>query len=381
MSPIFTVIVVILAILAILDLIVGVANDAVNFLNSALGAKVAPMRTILSVAAIGILVGVVTSNGMMEVARSGVFHPGMFAFSDIMILFVGMMMADVILLNTFNSLGLPTSTTVSLVFELLGSAVAVAMFKIWNDPVLRIADLGLFINSGKALVIISGILMSVGISFVVGSVLMYFSRIIFTFRYAQALKKFGAAWCGISVVGILYFAIFKGIKSSGLISAETYDMINNNIWTIMFFVWIASSFLLWVGQQFKMNIMKFTILAGTFALALAFAGNDLVNFIGVPIAGMDSYRMALDSGNESMLMTDLAKPAQVNIWILIASGVIMILTLFLSRSAMKVAETQLNLSSQNNEAERFGSSLPSRSLVRFALSLNNSYKKYSPNAW
>lgn len=379
MSPIFTVIVVILAILAVIDLIVGVANDAVNFLNSALGAKVAPMRTILSVAAIGILVGVVTSNGMMEVARSGVFHPGMFAFSDIMILFVGMMMADVILLNTFNSLGLPTSTTVSLVFELLGSAVAVAMFKIWNDPVLRIGDLGMFINSGKALVIISGILMSVGISFVVGSVLMYFSRIIFTFRYAQALKRFGAVWCGISIVGILYFAIFKGLKSSGLISPEAYDMINSNIWTIMLLVWIAASFLLWVGQQFKMNIMKFTILAGTFALALAFAGNDLVNFIGVPIAGMDSYRMALESGNESMLMADLAKPAQVNIWLLIASGVIMILTLFLSRSAMKVAETQLNLSSQNNEAERFGSSLPSRSLVRFALSLNNSYKKILPD--
>lgn len=380
MSPIFTVIVIILAILAILDLIVGVANDAVNFLNSALGAKVAPMRTILTIAALGILVGVITSNGMMEVARSGVFHPAMFSFSEIMILFVGMMMADVILLNTFNSLGLPTSTTVSLVFELLGSAVAVALFKIWSDSSLSMNDLGLFINSGKALVIISAILVSVVLAFASGSILMYFSRILFTFRYAKGLKKFGAAWCGISVVGILYFAIFKGLKGSGLISSETYDMISSNIWTALLLAWVVSTALLWVAQKLKMNIMKFTILAGTFALALAFAGNDLVNFIGVPIAGFDSYMMALNSGNESMMMGDLAKPAHVNIFLLIGAGIIMILTLFFSRSAMKVAETQLNLSSQNSEEERFGSSLPSRALVRFAINLNNFYKKAMPSS-
>ena len=209
MSPIFTVIIIILALLAVLDLIVGVANDAVNFLNSALGAKVAPMKVILGVAALGILVGVVTSNGMMEVARKGVFYPEMFSFNEIMFLFAGVMLADVILLNTFNSLGLPTSTTVSLIFELLGSAVAVAVYKISQDSGLTIADVGQFINSGKALVMISGILVSVAISFVVGSVLMYFSRMLFSFRYAKAFSRYGAFWCGISIVGILYFAIFK----------------------------------------------------------------------------------------------------------------------------------------------------------------------------
>lgn len=378
MDPIYTIIIIILAILAILDLIVGVSNDAVNFLNSALGAKVAPIKTILSVAALGILVGVVTSNGMMEVARNGVFHPGMFTFSDIMILFVGMMMTDVIILNTFNSLGLPTSTTVSLVFELLGSAVAVAVFKIWNDSSLNMGDLGQFINSGKALVIISGILISVVLSFIAGSVIMYFSRLIFSFKFKTELKRFGALWCGISVVGIIYFAIIKGLKSSGLISHETYTFINENIWLLLFGLWIVISILLWVAQQFKVNILKFTILAGTFALALAFAGNDLVNFIGVPIAGIDSYFIALNTGNTSMLMGDLAKPAQINVWILLFSGFVMIVTLFFSRSAMKVAETQLNLSSQNDEEERFGSTLISRSLVRFALSVNNRYKKSLP---
>lgn len=192
MSPIFTTILIILIVLAILDLIVGVSNDAVNFLNSALGTKIAPVKTILLVASLGILLGVVTSNGMMEVARNGVFHPGMFSFSEIMFLFVGMMMADVILLNTFNSLGLPTSTTVSLVFELLGAATAVALYKVSNDPNVFLSDMGKYINSGKALVIISGILISVVLSFVSGSLFMYISRILFSFRYKKIFTRFGA---------------------------------------------------------------------------------------------------------------------------------------------------------------------------------------------
>lgn len=378
MSPFFTVIVIILIILAILDLIVGVSNDAVNFLNSALGAKVASVKTILIIASIGILIGVVTSNGMMEVARNGVFHPGMFTFSDIMILFVGMMMSDVILLNTFNSLGLPTSTTVSLVFELLGSAVAVALYKIWMDPALSLGDLGLYINSGKALVIISAILVSVVLAFAAGSIIMYFSRIIFTFRYAKGLKRYGAVWCAASLVGILYFALIKGLKSSGLVAPETYAYINENIWSVLFLAWAAISVLLLILQKLKVNVLKLTILSGTFSLALAFAGNDLVNFIGVPIAGIESYMLALNSGNESMLMGELAKPAQVNTWILIFSGLVMIVTLFVSKSAFRVAETQLNLSSQNSEEERFGSTLPSRSLVRFALQINSIYKRSMP---
>lgn len=380
MSPIFTVIIIILALLAILDLIVGVANDAVNFLNSALGAKVAPMKVILGVAALGILLGVVTSNGMMEVARKGVFYPEMFTFTEIMMLFGGVMLTDVILLNTFNSLGLPTSTTVSLIFELLGSAVAVTVYKVSNDAGLTIADIGQFINSGKALVMISGILVSVAISFVVGSVLMYFSRMLFSFRYQRAFSRFGAMWCGVSVVGILYFAIFKGMKSSGLFSTELLQTINDNIFMVLAIAWVVSSLVLLLLQKLKVDILKITILMGTFALALAFAGNDLVNFIGVPIAGIDAYNLALNSGNEQMLMSELSKPAQVNPLLLITAGVIMILTLFFSRSAMRVAQTQLNLSSQNTEDEKFGSTLFSRTLVRFAIAANAAYKKMIPDS-
>ena len=378
MSPIFTVIVIILAILAILDLIVGVSNDAINFLNSALGSKVAKKWVILTVASFGIMLGVITSNGMMEVARNGVFHPGMFTFSDIMILFVGIMLSDVILLHTFNSLGLPTSTTVSLVFELLGSSLAVAIYKIYNDPALSFADLGQFINAGKAMVIISGILSSVVIAFTVGAILMYISRVIFSFRYAKSLKRYGAVWCGISIVGIVYFAIFKGLKSSGLITPELNHMINDNSGVSLFMIWAVSSLLLWVMQRLGWNIMKFTILSGTFALALAFAGNDLVNFIGVPMAGIDSYFIALESGDMNMLMTKLTEPAHVNIYFLIASGVVMVVTLFLSKDAMKVAETQLSLSSQNDEDERFGSTKISRALVSLAIRLNDVFKMVVP---
>ena len=378
MSPIFTVIVIILAILAILDLIVGVSNDAINFLNSALGSKVAKKWVILTVAAFGIMLGVITSNGMMEVARNGVFHPGMFTFSDIMILFVGIMLSDVILVPTFNSLGLPTSTTVSLVFELLGSSLAVAIYKIYNDPALSFADLGQFINAGKAMVIISGILSSVVIAFTVGAILMYISRVIFSFRYAKSLKRYGAVWCGISIVGIVYFAIFKGLKSSGLITPELNHLINDNIVVSLFIIWVVSSLLLWVMQRLGWNIMKFTILSGTFALALAFAGNDLVNFIGVPMAGIDSYFIALESGDMNMLMTKLTEPAHVNIYFLIASGVVMIVTLFLSKDAMKVAETELSLSSQNDEDERFGSTKISRALVSLAIRLNDVFKMVVP---
>ena len=378
MSPIFTVIVIILAILAVLDLIVGVSNDAVNFLNSALGCKVAKRSIILSVAVVGIMLGVMTSNGMMEVARNGVFHPGMFTFSDIMILFVCVMLTDVIVLNTFNSLGLPTSTTVSLVFELLGSSLAVAAYKIWISPELTFMDFGQFINAGKAMVIISGILSSVVIAFAVGALLMYISRIIFSFKYAKSLSRYGALWCGLSIVGIAYFAIFKGLKSSGLITPEFNHLINDHILISLLIIWVIASVALKVMQKFGVNIMKFTILLGTFALALAFAGNDLVNFIGVPIAGFDSYKLAIDSGDTSMLMTQLAEPAHVNIIFLILSGIVMSVTLFFSRDAMKVADTQLNLSSQNDEEERFGSTLISRALVSVAININNAYKSIIP---
>lgn len=378
MEPIFIVIVVLLALFAIFDLIVGVANDAINFLNAALGAKVAPHNVILFVAAAGILVGVLTSSGMMEVARNGVFYPGEFTFAEIMILFVGVMLSDVVLLNTFNSLGLPTSTTVSLVFELLGSAVAIALYKISVESGLTINDLGNFINSGKAMVIISGILVSVVIAFTVGGILMYISRLIFTFRYNKMFSRLGAMWCGISLTGIIYFALFKGLKSSGLVPVELTAFINENTMTALLGIWVVCSLLLGLMQYFRVNIMKFTILAGTFALALAFAGNDLVNFIGVPFAGFDSFKLAMDSGNLNMTMEALAQPAHINIWMLLAAGVVMVLTLFFSRDAMKVAQTQLDLSSQQESEERFNSSVFSRNIVRFAVKFNAAYNKLMP---
>jgi phosphate/sulfate permease len=379
MNPIFTVILVILAILAVLDLIIGVSNDAINFLNSSLGSKVASFKVILIVASCGILVGVLTSHGMMEVARNGVFHPEMFHFNEIMFLFVGMMLSDVILLNTFNGLGLPTSTTVSLIFELLGSAVAVSIYKIANDNNLNITDLGTFINSGKALVMISAILVSVVLSFFAGSITMYLSRLIFTFRYSKQLKRYGAIWCGVSIVGIVYFAIFNGLKSSGFITTGLDNLIRDHIWTVLLVTWAGASFILWILQLLKVSILKVTILSGTFALALAFAGNDLVNFIGVPMAGLDSYKIAMNSGDMSILMTDLTKPTSTDTWILFVSGLIMAVTLFFSKDAMKVSQTELTLASQHDEDERFNSSPISRVLVRSAINLNTYYKKLLPN--
>ena len=380
MEPIFIVIVVILALLAVLDLIVGVANDAINFLNAALGAKVAPHNVILFVAAAGIIVGVLTSSGMMEVARNGVFYPGQFTFAEIMVLFVGVMLADVVLLNTFNSLGLPTSTTVSLVFELLGSAVAIALYKIATDSELTINDLGDFINSGKAMVIISGILVSVVIAFTVGGILMYISRLIFSFRYNKMFSRLGAMWSGISLTGIIYFALFKGLKSSGLVPIELTSFINENTMTALLGIWVVCSALLALLQYLKVNILKFTILAGTFALALAFAGNDLVNFIGVTFAGLDSFKLAMDSGDIYMKMDALATPAHVNLWLLFSAGVIMVLTLFFSRDAMKVAQTQLDLSSQQESEERFNTSVLSRNIVRLAVKFNAVYNKFIPTS-
>lgn len=378
MSTVFVVIVIILAVLAIIDLIVGVSNDAVNFMNSALGAKVASPLVIMTVAAIGILVGVLTSNGMMEVARNGIFNPQMFTFTEVMYLFVGMMLSEVLLLNTFNSLGLPTSTTVSLVSELIGAAVAVAIYKIATLPEYRLEDLGSFINSGKALAIFSGILVSVVVAFTVGGVIMYLSRLLFSFRYKLQFKRIGAIWCSLAMTAVAYFAVFKGMKSSGLISPELYSQINENIFLVFGAVFILFSLLLWILQLLRVNIMKITILSGTFALALAFAGNDLVNFIGVPIAGFDSYSMALESSNMDMTMEALAEPAQINIWYLLGAGLIMMVTLFVSQDAMKVAATNLSLSSQKEEKEKYGSTALSRSLVRLAINVNKGYNKLLP---
>ena len=278
MSPLFTAIVIILALLAVMGIVVGVANDAVNFLNSALGSKVAPRRVILWVAAAGILVGTLTSSGMMEVARSGVFYPGEFSFREIMMLFLGMMLGNVLLLDLYNTLGLPTSTTVSMVFGLLGAAVAAALFRIAGDPAVTVQHLSQFINTGKAMVIIAAILLSVALAFAAGTLFMYLSRLIFSFRYAPVFRRWGAIWCGISLAGILYFALFKGLKSSGLIPASVAEYVGEHVVVTLLAFWAAAAFILWIFQRMRFNIMRITILSGTFSLALAFAGERLGEF-------------------------------------------------------------------------------------------------------
>ena len=378
MSPIFTFIVITLGLLAVLGIVVGVTNDAVNFLNSALGSKAAPRNIILAIASAGIMVGVMTSSGMMEVARSGVFYPSQFTFSEIMMLFLGMMLGNIILLDIFNSLGLPTSTTVSLVFGLLGSAMAVAMYKIATSDAYAITDMSHFINSGKAMVIISAILLSVVIAFVVGLLMMWISRVVFSFRYHKMFNRVGALWCGISFTGIIYFAVFKGLK--GLLPTEFMEYVNAHLGLALLCVWVISSAFLQFLKFFKVNILKTTILMGTFSLALAFAGNDLVNFIGVPLAGYDSYKLALASGNEQMTMEALMNPAKANFWIMCASGLIMIITLFMSRKAMNVSQTELSLSNQNEGQEKFDSTFISRGLVRGAIQTAHFFSRLVPKS-
>ncbi|WP_298030170.1 inorganic phosphate transporter [uncultured Alistipes sp.] len=378
MSEIYTVIVVILGILAISGLFVGVTNDAVNFLNSAIGSKAASMRVILAVASVGILVGVVTSSGMMEVARSGMFNPGLFTFHEVMMLYLGVMFANIILLDLYNSWGLPTSTTVSLVFCLLGAAIAVSIYKISNDPEMGVGSLGHFINTSRAMGIVSAILLSVVIAFTCGTVVMYISRMIFSFRYTVLFRRYGSLWCGASLTAIVYFAIFKGLKS--LLAGHAFvELVDRNLLPSLVICWAVCSLLLFFIQRFKINILRITILSGTFALALAFAGNDLVNFIGVPVAGFDAYSIARHSGDSQMLMGVLNDNVPANFLILLAAGAIMILTLWTSKKAMHVTETELSLSAQGDEGtEQYGSSVMSRTIVRAALNINAGIERVIP---
>ena len=370
-------IVIILAVLSVMGIVVGVSNDAVNFLNSAFGSKVAKKNIVLAVAGAGVMVGVMTSSGMMDVARSGVFYPAMFSYQEIMILFLGMMLSNIILLDIYNSLGLPTSTTVSLVFGLLGSAMALALYNIWGGT--TDASLGEFINSGNALAIVSGILLSVVLAFLTGHLLMYISRIIFTFRYNKIFNRFGALWCGVTVAGIIYFTVFKGLKSSGLIPPVLTEYVNNNTAISLLILWAGSSLLLWILQRCRVNILRVSILAGTFSLALAFAGNDLVNFIGVPYAGYDSYMIAHASDAAPTSMAALSEPTQANFWIMCAAGLVMVVTLFMSKKAMRVIETERKLSSQSEEAPTNSeATVASRGIVRGARALNDALAVITP---
>ena len=376
-------IVITLALLAVMGIVVGVSNDAVNFLNSAFGSKVAKKNVILSVAAIGVMVGVMTSSGMMDVARSGVFYPDKFSYQEIMILFLGMMLSNIILLDIYNSLGLPTSTTVSLVFGLLGSALALALYNVWGGDTTY--GIGQYINSGNALAIVSGILLSVVLAFLSGHLLMYISRVIFSFRYHKLFRRFGAMWCGITFAGIIFFAVFKGLKSSGLVPEELIDYVNNHTALSLLVLWVGSSLFLWLLQLCKVNILRVSILAGTFSLALAFAGNDLVNFIGVPYAGYDSYMLAQQSSEPITSMAALANPTKANFFIMCAAGLVMVITLFTSKKAMRVIETERKLSSQTEEVPiNSDATVAARGIVRGARALSEAVESLIPhrvNEW
>lgn len=382
MESIYLIIVIILLVLAVVDLVVGVSNDAVNFLNSSIGSKVAPLWAIFSVAAVGILFGTMFSSGMMEIARSGVFYPEKFSFPSIMMLFLAVMLTDIILLDLFNTFGLPTSTTVSLVFELLGASVAVALFSMAASGTGE--NLGNYINSGKALAIIGGIFISIVIAFLVGSIIMYISRIIFSFDYAKPFKYLGALWGGLALTAITYFAIFKGLKGSVLVSKETLQYLDQNMGTLVIYAFLAWTALMAILQHiFKVNILKIIVLAGTAALAMAFAGNDLVNFIGVFMAGFDSFNIAkefaaMGGDINSMFMGRLAEPVVAHSGWLIGAGIIMVLSLVFSKKSRTVTETEVNLSRKGEGIERFSSSPLSRSLVRGSLNLSRSIEKVTP---
>ncbi|CAL65193.1 inorganic phosphate transporter [Christiangramia forsetii] len=374
MEDIYLVMLVALLALAITDLVVGVSNDAINFLNSAIGSKAISMRTILIVASVGVAVGAIFSSGLMEVARKGIFMPGEFYFEEIMIIFMAVMITDVLLLDFFNSLGLPTSTTVSIVFELLGAAVCMAVIKIYKENGGDLALLGDYINTAKATEIIIGILLAVVIAFLIGAFVQYISRLIFSFQFEKKIKYVGAIFGGVSLTAILYFIVIKGLKSVPYITEGTMEYVNTHTLTIVligFVIFTAiSQFLMSV---LKINILKTIIIIGTFALALAFAGNDLVNFIGVPIAAWQSFDLwqsahaATGVLPSEFAMTGLSGSVPTPEILLVVAGAIMVITLWFSTKARSVVDTGINLSRQGDGVERFEPNWLSRGIVRYSV--------------
>lgn len=378
---IYLLIVIILFILAVSDLIVGISNDAANFVNSAVGSKVAPLKVILSVAGLGVLVGATFSSRMMEIARSGIFYPGQFVFSEVMIIFLAVMITDVILLDTFNTFGFPTSTTVSIVFELLGASVGIALVKISGYDG-SITELSNYINSAKALAIISGILISVVLAFTFGSIVMFITRLIFSFNYEKYMRYFGALWGGIAITAIVYFMLVKGARGASFMTAGAVDWLHAHTWQLL----LSSFFIVTAILQiliivFKINILKIIVLAGTFSLAMAFAGNDLINFIGVPLAGFESFRAFANDPSfnpDTSLMTSLAEPVKTPTLFLLTAGIIMVITLFTSKKARTVSQTEITLARQDEGNERFSSSFLSRSLVRGSINFSRTFGRLLP---
>lgn len=372
-----------LGVLAIIDLMVGVSNDAVNFLNSAIGSKAISFKTTMIVASAGVLIGAMFSSGMMEIARSGIFVPSMFSFNDVMIIFLAVMISDILLLDVFNSLGLPTSTTVSIIFELLGAAVCLALYKIYTaDDSLD--TLGMYINTEKASAIVYSILLSVLLSFAVGSLVQYISRLIFTFHYEKKLKYFGAIFGGIAISAITFFILIKGLKGVSFISTQQFAWIDKHQFLILgvnfaFFTLLSQVLI----SYFKINILRVIIIIGTFALALAFAGNDLVNFIGVPIAAFNSYEIFNASGvsGDALMMGALANDDIVApFYFLLLAGIVMVITLWTSKKAKAVIETGVNLSRQGDGVEKFSPNAASRGIVRLGVYIGEGINFFLPKS-
>ena len=365
METIYLAIVVFLLCLAVFDLFVGVSNDAVNFLNSAIGAKVAKFRTVLIVASAGVAIGAVMSSGMMDVARHGIMQPANFSFYDVMTVFLAVMVTDVIVLDMFNTLGMPTSTTVSLVFELLGGTFVLAAIKIAGDPSLDFAHL---LNTDKALSVIVAIFVSVAIAFFFGMIVQWLSRLVFTFNYKKHSRYSIALFGGIAFTALSYFIFLKGLGKSRFIAEDVRTWIDGNISLLLLYTFVGSTILMQVLHMLRVNVFKFVVLMGTFALAMAFAGNDLVNFIGVPLAGLDSFRDYVANSNglgaRDFMMTSLMESAQTPPFYLLAAGVVMIIAMATSKKARNVIKTSVDLSRQDEGDEMFGSSRAARSIVR-----------------
>ncbi|MDJ0814157.1 MAG: inorganic phosphate transporter [Woeseiaceae bacterium] len=370
-----------LFLLALLDLSVGVSNDAVNFLNSAIGSRVTSRRNILIVAGLGVLAGSLFSSGIMEVARRGIFNPEMFVFADVMIIFLAVMLADVLLLDLFNTFGLPTSTTVSIVFELLGAAVAIAIFAVIGSP--DGSDVVDYVNVQNAILIISGIGLSIVVAFVAGTVIQFFSRMLFTFQERNYSAVRRVAWAAVSFTAISYFLLVKGLKGVSFVADTTHQLIYDN--TLEFTLGLLGLWLvvMWFLDRIKVDILAVAVLGGTFSLALAFASNDLVNFIGVPLAGLSSWQAWAGSGipADAMTMEALAEPVRGNTLILLAAGGVMVVTLWLSSKARSVTHTEVSLGRQDEGAERFRPGPISRGIVRTVVTTGEAARGAVPKNW
>ena len=381
METMFLGIVIFVFLLAIFDLVVGVSNDAVNFLNSAIGAKAASFKVVISVAAIGVFLGAALSNGMMEIARHGIFQPAQFTFEELMCIFLAVMVTDVILLDIFNTLGMPTSTTVSMVFELLGGTFILAIIKIAADET-GLLGFGDLLNTEKALSVIIGIFTSVAIAFFFGTLVQYISRLIFTFNYTGRLKYTIGIFGGIAATAIIYFMLIKGLKDSSFMTAENKQWIQDNTLMLTTYCFIGFTILMQILHWCKVNVFKVIVLMGTFALATAFAGNDLVNFIGVPLASLSAYEdFVANAGGasaDSYLMGALNGPATTPAIFLFGAGAIMVIALITSKKAKNVIKTSVDLSRQDEGDEMFGSSGAARSIVRTTMNVAQNISKFIP---